>query len=123
MEGNLTDSHVTLFLAYKLCHPGALIIPQLVRTLRLSAGVYMIVRLSFLFPAISRDQDEKGRSERILALDRVCLDQLSAVCQKGLRYRLPSHAFWHAKVYVSRRELVDVEPDILGPCIFDQILV
>jgi hypothetical protein len=64
-----------------------------------------------------------GRFERILALDRVCLDQLSAVCQEGLRYRLPSHAFRHANVYVSRRELVDVEPDILRPCIFDQILV
>lgn len=59
----------------------------------------------------------------LLALDRVGLYQLSAIDQKNLWYRLPSHAFGHAEVYVSRRELVDVEPHILRPCIFDQVFV
>ena len=55
--------------------------------------------------------------------DGVGLDQLRAVDEECLWNGLPFHARWHAQIDVCRRQLVDVEPDVLGPCILDQVLV
>lgn len=55
--------------------------------------------------------------------DGVRLDELRTICEQGLRHALPCHVLGHADVNVGRREFVDVKPDILRPCVFDELLV
>lgn len=56
-------------------------------------------------------------------LNRVGLNQLCTVCEKCLRYIIPIHGFGHAQVNMGRRQFINMKPDILRPCVFDQVLI
>ena len=62
-------------------------------------------------------------SERRQTFNRVRLDELGAVREESLGDGLPGHALRHAQVDVRRGQLVDMEPNVLGPGILDQVFI
>ena len=78
----------------------------------------MMVTLSFLLPCVpsaqASEHDCRERCVLISHLDRACFDELGDVDEDRLWDRVPCHVGWHAQVYVWRRQLVDVYPNIWG---------
>ena len=59
----------------------------------------------------------------LVALDRVGLGQLRAVREQLLGDGVPGLAVAHTQVDVGGTEVVDVEPDVFGPAVGDQVLI
>jgi hypothetical protein len=59
----------------------------------------------------------------LVALDRVGFGQLRAIREQLLGNCVPGLVVAHAQVDVGGTEVVDVEPDIFGPAVGDQILI
>lgn len=59
----------------------------------------------------------------LVALDRVGFGQLRAVREQLFGDRIPGLVVAHAQVDVGGAEVVDVEPDVFGPAMGDQVLI
>ena len=119
VESHLSNCHVSLFLRggspliqHQVYHPYLQVVCR---------GIYDYDIVLLISYETSECVSHHGRKSR--TLDGVGLDQLSTVDEKCLWDGLPFHALWHTQIYMRRRQLVDVEPNIPGPCIFDQVLV
>lgn len=56
--------------------------------------------------------------------NRVGLDELCTVHEQCLGNGLPGgYRLWQAEIHVCGGKLVNVKPDVLWPCIFNQIFV
>lgn len=59
----------------------------------------------------------------LVAFDRIRLGQLRAVREQLFGDGVPGLAVAHAQVDVGRAEVVNVEPDVFGPAVGDQVLI
>lgn len=78
-----------------------------------------VSRLAQVFPHGVDD----GNVAHLTALNAVRLGQLRALLDNRLRYVINPVARREPQVHVRGRHLVDVEPEVLGPAVLDEMLV
>ena len=83
----------------------------------------MIVRLSFLLPSFVRGYPALYLVEWDRTFDRICFHQLRTVDEQGFWDRVPGHSLGHPEVHVCGGEFIYMEPNVLRPCISNELLV